>query len=45
MDDQENEQERQARLIHVLAKRLPWIVVAMTLLTALVTLVEIFFSV
>ena len=39
--DQEN--EKQLRLIGSLATRLPWIVVIVTVLTALVTLVELYF--
>lgn len=38
--DEEN--ERQSRLIHKLAVRLPWIVVAVTLVTAVATLLQIY---
>ena len=37
----DEEQEKQAKLIHQLATRLPWIVVIVTLLTAIVTLIEV----
>lgn len=37
-----DEVDRQTRLIHSLAVRLPWIVVIISLLAAVVTLIEIF---
>jgi hypothetical protein len=40
--NKEDEQQRQIRLIHALAARLPWIVVFFVLLTAIVTLIQIY---
>lgn len=37
----DDEQERHVRLIHKLATRLPWIVINVTLLTALATIIEV----
>jgi hypothetical protein len=39
----DDEAKKQIRLIHALAVRLPWIVVAVTLLTALATMIEVVF--
>lgn len=36
------DQDKQVRLIGALAQRLPWIVVLITLLTALVTVIQVF---
>jgi hypothetical protein len=43
MDDEEQKQ-RNIRLLHKLATRLPWIVVIVTVFTALVTFLQIYLS-
>lgn len=40
----EEEVKRQIQLIHRLARRLPWIVVFFVALAAIVTMIEVFFS-
>lgn len=37
----EDEQQRQIRLIHILAERLPWVAVIAVFLATLVTLIQI----
>jgi len=41
---QEEDQQKSIKLIHYMAARLPWIVVFVVLLTAIVTIIEIYFS-
>ncbi len=40
----DEEVERQIRLIHKLAERLPWIVVFFVALAAVITIIELFFE-